>query len=148
MDSSPVARCTVRTEIVRPCDSDISIRPAAGADAEGLRSFLAGLSMQTAYRRFFSGLGPISNKMLTRLLPQDRHQDVVVALHDGEIVAHAMYVRVPGGDDTAELAVVVADAWQRRGLGPRLVAAVLAAARDQGIRGIQFSVLADNQPAK
>jgi RimJ/RimL family protein N-acetyltransferase len=140
-----MARCHVRT--LNPIDSGVSIRPAAEADAERLRRFLAGLSTRTAYQRFFSGLGPVSNAMLARLLPHGRQQDTVVAVHGDEIVAHAMCARMPGQDDIAELAVVVADAWQQRGLGPRLVGSVLAAAQGHGVRTVEFTVLADNRPA-
>jgi acetyltransferase len=137
----------MQAEITQLSDGDVSIRPAAGADADMLRRFLADLSAQTAYRRFFTGLGPVPSRLLARLLPQDDQQEALVAVHDGEIVAHAICARLPGRDDVGELAVVVADAWQRRGLGPRLVDAVLAAARCHGVRSIGFTVLADNRPA-
>ena len=126
---------------------EVSIRPAAGTDADGLRRFLTGLSARTAYSRFFTGLGPVPDRLLRWLLRNDPGQEVLLAVHGGEIVGHGMYTVAPGRTGLAELAVVVTDAWQRRGLGPRLVEALLAAARTHGIRQIGFTVLADNRPA-
>jgi GNAT superfamily N-acetyltransferase len=133
---------------------EISIRAAAGTDTDRLRRFLAGLSLETAYRRFFTGIGSVPDRLLRWLLAQEpahpagrRHGVAVVAVHDGEVVGHGMYVRLPGQAPVAELAIVVADAWQGHGIGPRLADAVLAEARADGVREIAFTVLADNRPA-
>ena len=45
----------------------------------------------------------------------------LVAVAGGEIVGHAMYAR-ENGDDEAEVAVVVEDRWQSRGVGKLLLA--------------------------
>jgi GNAT superfamily N-acetyltransferase len=126
----------------------VAIRPAVRADADGLRRFLAGLSATTSYRRFCMGLGPVPERLLALLLRRDRGQEVLLAVHDGEIVGHAMYGAVPGRAGTGELAVVVTDAWQRRGLGSRLVRTLLAAAARHDVREMGFSILADNRPAQ
>jgi GNAT superfamily N-acetyltransferase len=123
------------------------IRPATATDAEALRRFLAGLSPRTAYSRFFTGLGHIPDRMLAWLLPRGSDQDVLVAVHRGEIVGHGMYTVARGPEAGAELAVVVADAWQRNGLGPRLIQGLLDRAAGRGIRQVRFTVLAGNLPA-
>jgi RimJ/RimL family protein N-acetyltransferase len=128
-------------------DGQVSIRRAVGSDADSLRRFLAGLSARTAYNRFFTGLGTMPDRLLRWLLGQAGDQEVVLAVHGGEIVGHCMYTALPHRKGVAELAIVVADAWQRHGLGPRLAQALLAAARRHGIREIGFTVLADNRPA-
>jgi RimJ/RimL family protein N-acetyltransferase len=56
-----------------------------------------------------------------------------------------MYTVTPDG--VAELAVVVADAWQRNGIGPRLVRSLLDHAEARGLREARFTVLAGNLPA-
>jgi GNAT superfamily N-acetyltransferase len=124
----------------------VSIRPASGSDAAELRRFLAGLSAHTVHSRFFTGLGMIGERLLNRLLrPGDG--ETLLALHDGRIIAHGMYAAMPGCDGTADIGVVVADGWQRQGLGPRLVADLLARAEARGVRAIGFSVLMENRPA-
>jgi len=66
--------------------------------------------------------------MLARLTDVDHlRRDALVALEGDEIVAVARYdaARTDDGDDAdtrdAEIAVTVVDAWQRRGLGHRLL---------------------------
>lgn len=125
----------------------ISIRPAVDTDVDRLRRFLAELSADTMHRRFFTGLGSVSPSTVAALLRRDHRQDVLLAVHGEEVVAHGICSAVAGRDGVAELAVVVADPWQHRGLGPLLARRLLAAARRRGVREIGMTVLADNDPA-
>jgi GNAT superfamily N-acetyltransferase len=125
------------------------IRPAANADLEPVRRFLAGLSTDSAYRRFFSGLGTPSPRTVRRLVHAERgHSEAVVADLDGEVVGLANAGRPQDEPVRAEFGVVVADRWQRRGLGPRLVQAVLwMAVVEGGATGFRAHTLAENGPA-
>jgi ribosomal protein S18 acetylase RimI-like enzyme len=125
----------------------VSIRSAADEDINRLRRFLAGLSADTTHRRFFTGLGSVSDRSLLPLLRRDDRRDVLLALSGDEVVAHGMCTAVAGRPDVAELAVVVADAWQHRGLGPLLARQLLTAARRRGVRHVGMTVLADNYAA-
>jgi len=127
--------------------SDITVRHAIRSDADGLRRFLTGLSTRTAYLRFFTGLGTVQDRMLRWLLPRPPGRVVLLAVRGGEIVGHAMYATVAGDAGVADLAVVVADAWQRRGLGRRLVRGLLDTAQAHGVREVRFTVLAGNPGA-
>jgi len=53
------------------------------------------------------------------------------------------YARV-AGSDTADCAIVVADAWHGRGIGTELMRTLAVAARQRGIRVLVGSSLADN----
>jgi GNAT superfamily N-acetyltransferase len=134
-------------DIVMPRSIQVTIRRADAADADRLRRFLVGLSERTTYHRFFTGLGRVPNRLLAWLLPPGSSRVVLVAVHDGEIVGHGMYSAVAGEETTADLAVVVADAWQRRGIGPRLVEGLLDIGVDHGVRTVRFTILAGNLPA-
>jgi acetyltransferase len=46
----------------------------------------------------------------------------------------------------AEFAVIVADPWQGKGLGPRLMERLIEIAREQGVKLLHGDVLAQNQP--
>jgi acetyltransferase len=60
---------------------------------------------------------------------------------------HAVARYEPGeADGTTEVAIVVEDAWQHRGLGTLLLDALLAAAEARGLRRFTADVLADNRP--
>jgi GNAT superfamily N-acetyltransferase len=73
----------------------------------------------------------------TTFVAQERRDGPVVA------VAHLMALGDPA---TAELAVLVEDAWQRKGLGTRLVGHLLAHARARGIRRVLAEVQSHNRP--
>jgi GNAT superfamily N-acetyltransferase len=62
------------------------------------------------------------------------------------VVALASLIR-DGSQDSAELGVLVEDAWQRAGIGRRLVAHLIAAAHARGITSLTASVLAENAKA-
>ena len=125
----------------------VTVRPAHAGDAEGLRRFLTGLSQRTVYLRFFTGLGRVPDRMLGWLLPDCPHRVVLLAVVAGEIVGHAMYSTVPGDEAVADVAVVVADGWQRRGLGVRLIRGLLDIVRAYGVRDVRFTVLVGNLAA-
>ncbi len=133
-------------DIAVPC-TQVTIRRADVTDADGLRRFLSGLSERTTYRRFFTGLGRVPNRLLAWLLPHGSSRVVLLAVHANEIVGHAMYGTAPGNEGAADLAVVVADAWQRCGIGRRLIAGLLDTAESHGVGEVRFTILAGNQPA-
>jgi GNAT superfamily N-acetyltransferase len=81
-----------------------------------------------------------------RLLDIDhRDREAIVAVDGGEIVGVARYYRQPGSE-AAELAVVVADAWQRQGLATRMLAALAGRAAAVGIQRFTMIMQADNHP--
>src|SRR5829696_1288986 len=100
----------------------VSIRPIEPGDRQALVDAFHRLSPETRYRRFFGPVKELPPRVVDQLTQVD-HDDheALVALDDaGAIVAVARYVRTAPGE--AEPAVVVADDWQRRGLGGRLLA--------------------------
>jgi RimJ/RimL family protein N-acetyltransferase len=126
--------------------SRIGLAQLEPSDREPLRRLFCRLSPETLYRRFMS---PVSRPQQTRpdrLLDVDhRDREAIVAVDDGEIVGVARYVRWPGSD-AAELAVVVADAWQRQGLATRMLAALAGQASAVGIQRFTLMMQADNNP--
>ena len=54
----------------------------------------------------------------------------------------ARYVKI--SDNEAELAIVLADAWQRRGLGAKLLGSLISAARARGVRRLVGETLSEN----
>jgi RimJ/RimL family protein N-acetyltransferase len=116
------------------------------SDAEPLRRLFYRLSPETLYRRFMSPIARPEQTRPDRLLDVDhRDREAIVAVEDGEIVGVARYVR-RRGSDAAELAVVVADAWQRQGLATRMLAALARRASAAGIQRFTLIMQADNRP--
>jgi ribosomal protein S18 acetylase RimI-like enzyme len=125
----------------------LTLRPVTPEDRAAVRGFLAGLSLDSAYRRFFTGIGSPSSALVQQLVEVDHdRREAVLAVRAGQVVGLADCTRLPDGV-TVELGVVVADRWQRRGLGPRLARTVLELAMGRGTRRVRMHALADNDPA-
>jgi GNAT superfamily N-acetyltransferase len=125
-----------------------TIRPVSSADLDELREMFARSSAETRYLRFFTGGPAVPDHILRRLVDVDhRCREAVVAVVDGVIVGMAGYDRSAAHPERAELAVVVEDAWQRRGLGARLVREVVRLARRHDVDVLVASMLSENQRA-
>ncbi len=125
----------------------LTVRPIEPGDARRLERLFDRCSPTTVYRRFFS---PIQRPPRTALLwfatvDHDR-REALVALDGDEIVAVARYDGRSITDE-AEVAVIVEDAWQRRGVGTELVRRLAASARDHGFDRFLATMLPDNRPA-
>ena len=117
------------------------------SDGEVLRRFFYRLSPESIYRRFLSPLARPEQARPERLLDLDhRDREAVAAVVDGEIVGVARYFRGPD-PAAAEIAVVVADAWQGRGLATRTLSSLAELARSAGIERFTVTMQADNRPA-
>jgi RimJ/RimL family protein N-acetyltransferase len=113
------------------------------SDCELLGRLFCRLSPESVYRRFFS---PISKpddfiRLLLRVDHYDR--DAIVAVEGGEIVGVAQYSRLSGASQ-ADLAIVVADGWQRQGLGTRLITALADRGVAKGIDTFAVAIQGDN----
>ena len=105
----------------------VHLRPVRPDDADRLRAMHARLSADTVYMRFFSMVRTLSAREVERLTTVDHDDRVaVVALLRDELVGVARYDRSPATAD-AEVAVVVQDDQQGRGLGPLLLEHLAAA---------------------
>src|SRR4051794_35211788 len=121
----------------------VEIRPARMNDAERIRCFLAGLSARTQTQRFFTGIPRPSASLVRVLLTVDERRDALLAVRGGLLVGHAMSYQ--GEESDVEIAVVVGDEWQGRGLGSRLVRGLLGRASAGGARTLGMDVLGDNR---
>lgn len=125
-----------------------TIRPSACADLAALAAFFAGLSLRTRVRRFFAPVRP-GPAMLRRLGGTSGQADVLVAVRGGAIIGHAMAVDQAGAEAglVTDVGVVVADAWQGRGVGAALMRALLSRAQARGVTTISMDVLPGNRAA-
>jgi acetyltransferase len=126
----------------------VVIRPIGPEDAEREQGFVRGLSPESRYFRFMNTLRELSPEMLNRFThPNPAREIALVALTNepGESrqIGVARCVTDPNRD-SAEFAVVVADAFQGRGLGSLLMRELIDRARNAGLRQIEGLVLATN----
>jgi acetyltransferase len=127
----------------------VRIRPQRPDDLEREVRFVEGLSEQTLYLRLQYSSRHVSRQDIARLLDLDYHDRMAIAAlagapADESIIGVSRYARVDGTDQ-AECAIVVADAWQGRGVGTELMRSLGVAARRNGIRTLIGSSLAENQ---
>jgi GNAT superfamily N-acetyltransferase len=85
--------------------------------------------------------------MLRVLAGQRPDADALVAIGNGEIIGHAMAVDTAGppGAAATEIGIVVADAWQGRGVGSGLIRALASRARARGATTLVMEVMAENR---
>jgi acetyltransferase len=127
----------------------ITIRPIRPEDAEMEQEFVKNLSDESKYYRFMDTLRELTQSMLVRFtqIDYDREMALVATLpeKDGTTVqiAVARYVTNPDGE-TVEFALAVADAWQKHGIGRKLMSALIESARIKGYRAIVGDVLSQN----
>jgi RimJ/RimL family protein N-acetyltransferase len=117
-----------------------------------LENGLRQLSPQSVQRRFLTPKSSFSRAELRYLTEVDGRDHVaLVAEYPGEpvrrLIAVARFVRLQDEPDAAEVAIVVADDWQRRGLGSLLAEQLAARARGTGIRRFTATMASDNVPA-
>jgi RimJ/RimL family protein N-acetyltransferase len=131
----------------------VLVRPLERPDATALARAVEQMSELSRYRRFHTGMSRLSEDMLTTLTDIDHHDhEAVIALRPdsnqdpAELLGLARFVRIPGQPDTAELAVGVADSWQRRGLATVLLCQLAERAATVGINHFTATVLTDNTP--
>lgn len=129
--------------------SVVTLRPIR-PDDEGIeQEFVRNLSDESRYFRFRDAVRELSPRMLSQLtrVDYDRHLALIAVTERGgrELqVGVARYV-ASGDGRSGEFAIAIADDWQRKGLGSRLMDALMAAARERGVREMYGEVLASNQ---
>jgi GNAT superfamily N-acetyltransferase len=135
-----------RTQEAAGAPVTAAIRPASAADMGALSDFFAGLSPQTRYLRFFAPVTPGPEPLRT-MSGGDGPTHAVVAVRGGVIIGHAMAADQAGsrGARTADVGVVVADAWQGLGVGSALMRALITGARTRGITSLTMDVLPGNR---
>jgi GNAT superfamily N-acetyltransferase len=126
------------------------IRPVRPAELTELGDFFAGLSAESRYLRFFAPVTP-THDLLDLLSGGPANVDAIVAVaDDGGIVGHAMAADRPEPADpragrATDVGVVVADAWQRRGVGALLMRGLIARAQARGVTSLAMDVLPGNR---
>ena len=125
-------------------DLPVTTRPVRPDDAPLFCRLWDRLSPETVYRRFHAPLRspPVEAH---RLVEVDHDlREALVAVVGGEVVGVARYDRSPADPGTADVAVVVEDAWQGVGVGRQLLGELTQLAARRGVRSLTADVQADN----
>jgi protein lysine acetyltransferase len=129
--------------------TELLLRPVLPGDSERTVHGHVRFSSETLYRRFMSPRVP-SPALMDYLFEVDYvdHFVWVMTDEDDYPVADARFVRDDDDPTVAEIAFTVADAYQGRGIGSFLIAALCLAARVDGIEKFSGRVLSDNLPMR
>jgi acetyltransferase len=135
----------------RTAIDEISALPARrlrADDGAAVAEMFLRMSEQSRMRRFHSVKPYISEEELALIVDADHTKCEAVAAmdDDGRIIALAQYAEM-GDAHTAQIAVVVLDGHQRRGIGRALVGAVMRCARSNGYDRLFVKTLIDNSAA-
>ncbi|MEH6585133.1 MAG: bifunctional acetate--CoA ligase family protein/GNAT family N-acetyltransferase [Halioglobus sp.] len=139
----------LESELVLADGSEVLLRPIRPEDGRKEADFVANLSAESKYFRFMHGLDKLTPSMLARFTQIDYDREMaIVAIAPGTdgkdtFLGVARYVTNPDGS-SCEFALTVADEWQARGVGPKLMERLMQIARERGLETMMGEVLAQN----
>lgn len=135
---------TVRLKDGRPAQ----VRPLRPDDEPAVLAFHQALGAESVRLRWFHPLSlaeRTTHQALVRVCHVDWRRELVLGLFDGGSIAAIGRLNRGRDPGEAELALVVADRWQRHGVGAALMAALVAAARPEGLTRLTLAFLPENQ---
>ncbi|HSE07203.1 MAG TPA: GNAT family N-acetyltransferase [Nocardioidaceae bacterium] len=125
------------------------LRPISGDDEDLLVEFYSQVSAESKYLRFFAPMPTLSERDVKRFTHVDHNDRVAFVLTVAQkIIAVGRFDRITGPDlqgDEAEVAFLVQDAHQGRGIAQLLLEHLAQAARERGVRKFVAEVLPENQ---
>ena len=128
----------------------VLLRPMKPEDESLVSEFLSNCSEDTVYFRYFQLIKKWTHEMLIRFTQNDYDRELglmAIGQPPGPEVMLGVSRLVMAADrSTAEFAVIVADPWQGKGLGEKLIERVIEIARDNGVKMLWGEVLAANLP--
>jgi acetyltransferase len=137
----------VRTLILRD-GTQVLLRPIRPEDRPIETEFVRRLSDESKYLRFMTALRELSETMLNRFTRIDYDRDmalIAVVCENGLETEIGVARYVANADGTScEIAVVVADLWQHRGIGTLLFAGIIEVAKSRGILAMEGIIMAGN----
>ncbi len=130
-------------------DIEVYFRPVKPIDEALDRAFFYSLSDESIYYRFFNIVKSMPHEKIQPFVNIDYREEMAIAGLLGEpggeeIIAIGRFRNDPA-DNEAEVAFLVGDDWQNRGIGTHLMRKLIDIARDMGIEGFKAEVLADNE---
>jgi RimJ/RimL family protein N-acetyltransferase len=128
--------------------TEIAFRPIHPTDEPRMRDLLYDLSQETIYYRFMSHQERFGQRQIHNFVYIDHRQDVAIVgilpeAHGDEIIAVGRYY-LDEHTNRAEVAFVVRDEWQGRGLGTFVFKHLVNIAKANGISGFTAEVLRNN----
>ncbi|MBQ1032959.1 GNAT family N-acetyltransferase [Micromonospora sp. C97] len=141
-------RAAEQVTLVLPDGAEVSVRPACADDLSGVLELHEGCSPRSRQRRYLGGASLPQPARLRRVLEPERGLTLLattVAV-DGAAESVVAMANLLGEGDEAEVALLVRDDWQRRGLGTALLRRLVRHADAAGYAALVLHVQAENAP--
>lgn len=127
----------------------ILVRPVRLSDEETLQDLFYRLSDESTYRRFFAFRRTHPRNEMQDLVRLDDEQSLGLVVCAGDsfedIIGMARY-DIDQAENLADIAFVVRDEWQKKGVGTLLMQRMRDIAHARGLAGFKAEVLLDNKP--
>ena len=127
----------------------MTLRPLRPEDRDIELAFVSGLSPETRSNRLLGGAKAITREYIESLVTVDYSRDMALAattMLGGETLTGVARYVLDADNESAEFAIVVADSWQGRGIGTRLLRKLIDVARRRGLKRLYGDVLGMNRP--
>jgi GNAT superfamily N-acetyltransferase len=137
----------VREQVSLNDGTTVLVRSVGPGDAEALRRGYRQLSATSAYQRFFTVFPDLSPQQVRYFTAVDHHDHEALGAvaERGDPVGIARYIRDdPRDPGSAEMAIVVVDTWQGRGVGQQLLRVLCRRARQEGVTTLRAEFLSEN----
>ena len=147
-DKMVVASDEMKTSLLLDDGTLINFRPIHPTDEQNMRDLLYALSQETLYYRFMSKSTRFGHTQIKNFVYIDHRKDVAIvatlpAVHGEEMIAVGRYY-LDERTNRAEVAFIVRDEWQNRGIGSFLFRHMISLAKRSGISGFTAEVLREN----
>jgi acetyltransferase len=126
------------------------VRPLRSTDRAIYDRAVMDLSPQSRYFRFFAPIPRLSERMLDLMTHIDGRRHVAyvaLTLDESSAVGVVRYVLSTDHPNEGEVAIAIADDWQRRGLGGQLLRGTVEHARFAGLESLTATALRGNRGA-
>ncbi|MGI5522598.1 GNAT family N-acetyltransferase [Micromonospora sp. CA-259024] len=140
-------RAAEQVTLVLPDGAELAVRPACADDLSGVLELHEACSPRSRQRRYLGGAVLPQPARLRRLLEPSRGLTLIAtAIDDGGAESVVAMANLLGEGDEAEVALLVRDDWQRRGLGSALLRRLARHADRAGYAALVLHVQAENTP--
>jgi acyl-CoA hydrolase/GNAT superfamily N-acetyltransferase len=138
----------MKTKYLLKDGTEIDFRPIHPTDEPRMRDLLYNLSQETIYYRFMSHQARFGQRQIQNFVYVDHRKDVAIIgtlpeVYGDEIIVVGRYY-LDEHTNRAEVAFVVRDEWQNRGLGTFVFRHLVNIAKANGITGFTAEVLRNN----
>ena len=124
--------------------TEVLARPIHPDDDDKILEFYYSLSRETIYFRFFSGRKNVPRTRIRDYTHIDYNKNfAMVVEYQARIIGIGHYI-VTDNPETVEMAVVMHDDWQHRGIGTNFLRYIIDIAKERGIKHITATVLLEN----